>query len=57
MPRVSVTGIVTLLASAADSRAVTVTEEPSVTGFGEADNDTVGGWSLSEIVTVAWAKA
>ena len=33
-------GIVTSLAGADDRRAVTVTGEPSVTGFGEADSRT-----------------
>ena len=40
---VSVTGITTWLDSARDSLAVTVTLEPSLTGFGEADSDTAGG--------------
>ncbi|MCY3594324.1 MAG: hypothetical protein OXH01_03690 [Bacteroidetes bacterium] len=48
-------GIVTSLDSAADSVAVTVTEEPSFTGFGETDSHTVGvalpSPSLSLIVT------
>ena len=39
---VIVTGIVTLLVSALDSAAVTVTLDPSVTGFGEAESETVG---------------
>ena len=38
----TVSGIVTALERAADSRAVTVTGEPSVTGFGETDSRTVG---------------
>ena len=40
---VSVSGIVTLLDRARDSVAVTVTDEPSSTRFGEAESDTVGG--------------
>jgi len=39
----TVTGIVTGSDSARDSLAVTVTDEPSVTGFGEAERETVGG--------------
>ena len=44
----------TSLASSADSVAVTVTGEPSATGFGDADRLTVGaaGTSPSVIVTV-----
>ena len=42
VPAVTETGIVTAPVSADDSRAVTVTGEPSSTGFGEADSDTVG---------------
>ena len=53
-PAVNVSGIVTPFDSAADSRAVTVTDEPSVTGFGEADNDTVGG-VVGGVVVVAEA--
>lgn len=41
--RVTLTGIVTAFDSARDSLAVTVTDEPSVTGFGEAERETVGG--------------
>ena len=48
VPAVSVSGIVTLLPSAPDSRAVTVTRSPSSTGFGDADRLTVGdGASVS----------
>ena len=39
---VSVTGMLTLLLSAADSVAVIVTGEPSVTGSGAAESETVG---------------
>ena len=42
VPAVTATGIVTAFDSAADNLAVTVTDEPSSTGFGEADSDTVG---------------
>ena len=42
MPSVSVSGIVTSAVSAFDSLAVTVTEDPSGTGFGAADSRTVG---------------
>ena len=59
MPRVNVSGIVTLPDSAEDSSAVTVTDVPSSTGFGEADRLTVGvaggGSSLSFTVTDAAA--
>ena len=40
---VTVNGIVTVLDSVAESVALTVTEEPSSTGFGKADSVTVGG--------------
>jgi len=57
VPRVNVSGIVTLRDSAEDSFAVTVTDVPSSTGFGEADRLTVdvagGGSSLSFTVTDA----
>ena len=42
VPAVSVSGIVTSAASVSDSRAVTVTEEPSSTGFGDAESRTLG---------------
>ena len=42
-PSVKRSGTVTLLDSDRDSRAVTVTEEPSATGFGAAESETVGG--------------
>ena len=42
MPAVSVRGIVTPRDSADDRCAVTVTGEPSVTGFGTADKVTEG---------------
>ena len=42
MPGVSVRGIVRRLDSAVDTRAVTVTGNPSGTGFGEADRVTEG---------------
>jgi len=35
--------MLTLLACAFDSVAVIVTDEPSGTGFGDAERDTVGG--------------
>ena len=41
VPRVTASGIVTLPSSAPESVAVTVTGEPSFTGFGEADRLTV----------------
>ena len=37
VPRVTLTGIATWLDRVAESDAVTVTGEPSATGFGEAD--------------------
>ena len=40
VPRVRLSGTVTALVSAADSVAVTVTGDPSATGFGDADSDT-----------------
>ena len=42
VPAVSMSGIVTPLPNASDSRAVTVTGCPSSTGFGETDRLTVG---------------
>ena len=42
VPSVIVSGIVTAPASAWDSLAVTVTLDPSATGFGEADRVTAG---------------
>ena len=53
VPRVTVSGTVTALPNARDSVARTVTGDPSATGFGAADSDTVtaagggGGLSLS----------
>ena len=41
--RVTVTGMIAAFDSARDSVAVTVTDWPSVTGFGEAESVTVGG--------------
>ena len=42
VPSVNVTGMFTALDSGDDSVAVTVTDEPSGTGFGEAESETVG---------------
>ena len=42
VPSVIVSGIVTMLDSARDSRAVTVTSSPSGTGLGAADRVTAG---------------
>jgi hypothetical protein len=47
---VIVTGIVTLFDSTADSVALTVTGEPSVTGFGDADSDTVVRATPSSVI-------
>ena len=43
MPAVTVASICTALASAFDSVTVTVTADPSVTGFGAAESVTVVG--------------
>ena len=54
VPAASTSGIVTSSANASESRALTVTERPSSTGFGDADSLTVGGGgssSSSRIVT------
>ena len=57
LPDVSSSGIVTVFDNVSDSRAVTVTDCPSSTGFGETDRLTVGvgggggGESSSRIVT------
>ena len=47
-----VTGIMTLPASDADSVAVTVTLDPSATGFGDADSRTAGRVCAVRRVTV-----
>ena len=45
VPGVTVTGTATALDRVLESVAVTVTEAPSSTGFGDADSDTAaGGW-------------
>ena len=54
VPGASTSGIVTSSDNASDSRAVTLTDRPSSTGFGDADSLTVGGSgssSSSRIVT------
>ena len=49
-PRITRSGIVTSFASAADSVAVTVTGDPSATGFGAADSRIQGLVEVSTMV-------